>query len=170
MGIFTNLKAQRLTEKYFEMVVNFWSWTTDDAAYNRFKRYAPTVKDKLNQWFIGSIEIERTIPRGCVVVQKDEDNLFRAIAYSYYLVMGLQGAFSSRNLDVLKWMVEVLEHKGYFSFDVGFEGIDKMIADVDDIVKRTRRLEEWGDLHITMPEDYDGPTPYEMKMKYVWED
>lgn len=170
MGFFTNLKAQRLTEKYFEMVVNFWSWTTDDDVYNRFKSYAPSVKNKLNQSFIESIEFERTVPKGCIAVQNEEDELYRAIAYSYYLVMGLQAAFSSRNLnDILRWMVEVFKEKGYFDAKSGFDGINQMIKDVDDIVKVTRRLEEWGDRRITLPHDAD-VTAAELKRQFVWGD
>jgi hypothetical protein len=171
MGFFTNLKAQRLTDEYFELVVNFWSWTTDDDVYNRFKSYAPSVKNKLYQSFIESIEFKRKVPNGCIAVQEDKDELYRAIAYSYYLVMGLQGAFSSRNLNyILNWMVEVFEEKGYFDATSGFDGINQMIKDVDDIVRATRRLEEWGDRRITFPDDYDGTSLIELKRKFVWGD
>jgi hypothetical protein len=169
MGFFTNLKAQRLTEQYFEIVVNFWSWTTDDDIYNRFKSYAPSIKNKLNQSFIELIEFERKVPKRYIAEQNEEDELFKAIAYSYYLVMGLQRAFSSRNLDhILKWMVEVFEEKGYFDAASGFDGINQMIKDVDDIVRVTQRLEEWGDMRITFPDDYDGPSWPELKRKFVW--
>ena len=66
-------------------------------------------------------------------------------------------------------MVEVFKEKGYFDAKSGFDGINQMIKDVDDIVKVTRRLEEWGDRRITLPHDAD-VTAAELKRQFVWGD
>ena len=170
MGFFTKLKAQNLAEEYFQMLDNYWSWVTDDAIYAKFKAYAPKVHAALTLWVLDSIEMGKRYAK----ILKTEVNhtgcLYRAVAYSYYLVMDLQGEFSTQNAnDIARWMSEVLNEKGYFDFESGFVGVDKMIEDVDDIVRVTRRLEEWGDQRITLPDDADISVA-ELKRRFVWGD
>ena len=133
--MFTNLKAQKLTEQYFVALDAFWTWANNDNIYSKFCRLSPKIKECLldaitNVFNTPQFKDKETF---CIIA------LFQTLALSYCWVMDLTDEFPSWYSinSITSAMGKIIAQEGYVSEENSRNEINKMIEEKEKIIELT---------------------------------
>lgn len=126
-----------MRKQCLECIDNFWSWSNDNATYERYKSFVPQINRELSDRLI-SLSLSRLMSTD----DKEEESahiMLHCFALSYYLVTDMDNILLSYDRDsVINALTDVFFENGYVGENSkhSFNTINVMLAEKNTITEK----------------------------------